>query len=197
LCYLRTRQTWKPSHASLLYKIGDVGCSRERVSRIGCVSNRISHSNFAFASLTHLLWMKPTPRATVIEFFFPKGFAHDYEFTVSDTSVSELLVMSLISTFCCRSQEPSVSCTMVSGATNTLPHRIRPRLPIQKDFKATRFLSVSLSVDGFVIVLLTHPTTMVGFRRRQDRSPIDPRSIIDRGDGRSRRRGSRPDTPRR
>ncbi len=32
--------------------------------------------------LTHLLWMKPTPRATVIEFFFPQGFAHDYEFTV-------------------------------------------------------------------------------------------------------------------
>ncbi|KAJ9108971.1 hypothetical protein QFC21_000294 [Naganishia friedmannii] len=31
--------------------------------------------------LTHLLWMKPTPRATVIEFFFPQGFAHDYEFT--------------------------------------------------------------------------------------------------------------------
>lgn len=31
--------------------------------------------------LTHLLWMKPTPRATVIEFFYPKGFAHDYEFT--------------------------------------------------------------------------------------------------------------------
>lgn len=26
--------------------------------------------------------MKPTPRATVIEFFFPQGFAHDYEFTV-------------------------------------------------------------------------------------------------------------------
>ena len=25
--------------------------------------------------------MKPTPRATVIEFFYPKGFAHDYEFT--------------------------------------------------------------------------------------------------------------------
>ena len=33
--------------------------------------------------LTHLLWMKPTPRATVIEFFFPGGFAYDYEFTVS------------------------------------------------------------------------------------------------------------------
>ena len=27
--------------------------------------------------------MKPTPRATVIEFFFPGGFAYDYEFTVS------------------------------------------------------------------------------------------------------------------
>ncbi|KAK4683449.1 hypothetical protein P7C73_g6815, partial [Tremellales sp. Uapishka_1] len=32
--------------------------------------------------LTHLLWMNnQNPRATVIEFFFPGGFAEDYEFT--------------------------------------------------------------------------------------------------------------------
>jgi hypothetical protein len=31
--------------------------------------------------LTALLWMNPSPRATVIEFFFPGGFAHDYEYT--------------------------------------------------------------------------------------------------------------------
>ena len=31
--------------------------------------------------LTSLLWMKPTPRSTVIEFFYPQGFAHDYEYT--------------------------------------------------------------------------------------------------------------------
>ncbi|KAF8273430.1 hypothetical protein EI94DRAFT_1715877 [Lactarius quietus] len=31
--------------------------------------------------LTALLWMKPTPRSTVMEFFFPGGFAHDYEYT--------------------------------------------------------------------------------------------------------------------
>ncbi|KAF8889235.1 hypothetical protein CPB85DRAFT_1231542, partial [Mucidula mucida] len=31
--------------------------------------------------LTALLWMNPTPRSTVIEFFFPGGFAHDYEYT--------------------------------------------------------------------------------------------------------------------
>lgn len=31
--------------------------------------------------LTSLLWMRPTPRSTVIEFFFPKGFAFDYEYT--------------------------------------------------------------------------------------------------------------------
>lgn len=31
--------------------------------------------------LTSLLWMKPSPRATVMEFFFPGGFAHDYEWT--------------------------------------------------------------------------------------------------------------------
>lgn len=31
--------------------------------------------------LTSLLWMKPTPRSTVIEFFYPGGFAHDYEYT--------------------------------------------------------------------------------------------------------------------
>jgi len=31
--------------------------------------------------LTALLWMKVTPRSTVMEFFYPGGFAHDYEYT--------------------------------------------------------------------------------------------------------------------
>jgi hypothetical protein len=31
--------------------------------------------------LTALLWMNPTPRATIIEFFYPGGFAMDYEWT--------------------------------------------------------------------------------------------------------------------
>ena len=31
--------------------------------------------------LTSLIWMKPSPRSTVMEFFFPQGFAHDYEYT--------------------------------------------------------------------------------------------------------------------
>ncbi|EGO00882.1 hypothetical protein SERLA73DRAFT_51542 [Serpula lacrymans var. lacrymans S7.3] len=31
--------------------------------------------------LTSLVWMKPSPRTTVMEFFFPGGFAHDYEYT--------------------------------------------------------------------------------------------------------------------
>ncbi|EKM79326.1 hypothetical protein AGABI1DRAFT_74269 [Agaricus bisporus var. burnettii JB137-S8] len=31
--------------------------------------------------LTSLVWMKPNPRSTVMEFFYPQGFAHDYEFT--------------------------------------------------------------------------------------------------------------------
>lgn len=30
--------------------------------------------------LTHLLWMKPSPSATVLEFFYPQGWAFDYEF---------------------------------------------------------------------------------------------------------------------
>ncbi|KZT10556.1 uncharacterized protein LAESUDRAFT_711704 [Laetiporus sulphureus 93-53] len=31
--------------------------------------------------LTALLWMRPTPKSTVMEFFYPEGFAHDYEYT--------------------------------------------------------------------------------------------------------------------
>ncbi|CAE6492007.1 unnamed protein product [Rhizoctonia solani] len=31
--------------------------------------------------LTSLLWMLPSPRSTVIEFFYPGGFAFDYEYT--------------------------------------------------------------------------------------------------------------------
>ena len=31
--------------------------------------------------LTSLVWMKSTARSTVMELFFPEGFAHDYEWT--------------------------------------------------------------------------------------------------------------------
>ncbi|KAF4571671.1 Glycosyltransferase 61 catalytic domain-containing protein [Pleurotus pulmonarius] len=31
--------------------------------------------------LTSLIWMNPTPRSTVMEFFYPGGFAYDYEYT--------------------------------------------------------------------------------------------------------------------
>lgn len=31
--------------------------------------------------LTALVWMKPSPRSTVMEFVYPGGFAMDYEFT--------------------------------------------------------------------------------------------------------------------
>jgi hypothetical protein len=48
---------------------------------LGLWNREAYFSLYLYDSLTHLLWMKPTPRATVIEFFFPKGFAHDYEFT--------------------------------------------------------------------------------------------------------------------
>ncbi|KAF9267597.1 hypothetical protein L218DRAFT_978133 [Marasmius fiardii PR-910] len=32
-------------------------------------------------ALTSFVWMNPTPRSAVMEFFFPEGFAYDYEFT--------------------------------------------------------------------------------------------------------------------
>ncbi|KAF7320878.1 hypothetical protein HMN09_00174400 [Mycena chlorophos] len=38
--------------------------------------------------LTNLIWMQPTPRATVMEFFFPGGFAHDYEFTARSLGIT-------------------------------------------------------------------------------------------------------------
>lgn len=31
--------------------------------------------------LTSLVWMKPSQKSTVIEFFYPDGFARDYEYT--------------------------------------------------------------------------------------------------------------------
>lgn len=31
--------------------------------------------------LTALLGMRSSPRSTVMEFFFPRSFAHDYEYT--------------------------------------------------------------------------------------------------------------------
>jgi hypothetical protein len=38
--------------------------------------------------LTNLIWMRPTPRTTVVEFFYPGGFAHDYEFTARALGIS-------------------------------------------------------------------------------------------------------------
>ncbi|KAJ7163324.1 hypothetical protein C8R46DRAFT_1102999 [Mycena filopes] len=38
--------------------------------------------------LTSLLWMRPTPRTTVIEFFYPGGFAHDYEYTARSLGIA-------------------------------------------------------------------------------------------------------------
>ncbi|KAJ6620732.1 hypothetical protein B0H10DRAFT_2020318 [Mycena sp. CBHHK59/15] len=38
--------------------------------------------------LTNLVWMHPTPRATVMEFFFPGGFAHDYEYTARSLGIT-------------------------------------------------------------------------------------------------------------
>jgi hypothetical protein len=34
-------------------------------------------------ALTSLLWMRPSTRTTVMEFFFPGGFSHNYEWTTS------------------------------------------------------------------------------------------------------------------
>jgi len=38
--------------------------------------------------LTNLIWMRPTPRTTVIEFFYPNGFAHDYEYTARSLGIA-------------------------------------------------------------------------------------------------------------
>ncbi|KAJ7644361.1 hypothetical protein FB45DRAFT_1053133 [Roridomyces roridus] len=38
--------------------------------------------------LTNLLWMRPTPRTTVIEIFYPEGFAHDYEYTARSLGIT-------------------------------------------------------------------------------------------------------------
>jgi len=55
------------------------GMSREQQIRLVGRSTIIMgvHGN----GLTALLWMQPTHRATVMEFFFPQGFAEDYEYT--------------------------------------------------------------------------------------------------------------------
>lgn len=54
--------------------------------------------------LTNLLFLKPTPRSTVIEFFYPEGFAHDYEYTTRALGMvhygfwgSRLAILSLLS----------------------------------------------------------------------------------------------------
>lgn len=38
--------------------------------------------------LTSLLWMKPTPRSAVMEFFYPEGFVHDYEWITRTVGIT-------------------------------------------------------------------------------------------------------------
>jgi len=42
--------------------------------------------------LTHLVWMKPTKISTVIEFFYPEGFAHDYQWTTHALGMTHFAV---------------------------------------------------------------------------------------------------------
>uniref|UniRef100_A0A0W0G0A7 Glycosyltransferase family 61 protein n=1 Tax=Moniliophthora roreri TaxID=221103 RepID=A0A0W0G0A7_MONRR len=62
-----------------LYKLRDEHGYEVNVIRLAARTTILmgAHGN----GLTALLWMNPTPRATVMEFFFPQGFAYDYEFT--------------------------------------------------------------------------------------------------------------------
>lgn len=45
--------------------------------------------------LTSLLWMNPTPRSAVMEFFYPQGFAADYEWLVTSIDLMYVLVSHL------------------------------------------------------------------------------------------------------
>jgi hypothetical protein len=42
--------------------------------------------------LTHLVWMKPTKVSTVVEMFYPGGFAHDYQWTTRALGMSHYAV---------------------------------------------------------------------------------------------------------
>ncbi|TFK33086.1 hypothetical protein BDQ12DRAFT_448647 [Crucibulum laeve] len=42
--------------------------------------------------LTHLVWMPPTRASTVIEMFYPEGFAHDYQWTTRALGMSHFAV---------------------------------------------------------------------------------------------------------
>ncbi|TYJ52838.1 hypothetical protein B9479_006561 [Cryptococcus floricola] len=95
-----SRQDWgrrmllKESHESLVHELGELEkkygwevnivsmdkLSRDEQIRLSARTTIMMgvHGN----GLTHLLWMNnQNPRATIIEFFYPGGFAEDYEFT--------------------------------------------------------------------------------------------------------------------
>ena len=42
--------------------------------------------------LTHLVFMKPNRASTVIEIFYPKGFAHDYHWTTRSLGMTHVAV---------------------------------------------------------------------------------------------------------
>lgn len=77
-----------------------------------CVSS-LCFSTVTYRTVQHLIMMSPTPISTVIEMFFPGGFAHDYEWTAralghkhfaiwNDTCVLPcLLLIALTDSICC------------------------------------------------------------------------------------------------
>ena len=95
--------------------------------------------------LTALLWMRPTPRSTVMEFFFPEGFAQDYEYTTRALGMVHYGFWNdqwvLFPSLCAAVADTSVA------RSRALTFRLSTTL---KASRATRFLSTALQSHGCV-----------------------------------------------
>lgn len=67
--------------------------------------------------LTHLLWMPPSPRATVIEIFYPGAFASDYDWTARARGLKHFGVWNDTCVWCL-----SCSPVVTSRSSFTYPH---------------------------------------------------------------------------
>ncbi|KAJ7505581.1 hypothetical protein B0H11DRAFT_2154339 [Mycena galericulata] len=60
----------------------------EKMSRMEQIRLSVRTTGVHGNGLTNLIWMHPTPRTTVMEFFYPGGFAHDYEYTARSLGIT-------------------------------------------------------------------------------------------------------------
>ena len=111
--------------------------------------------------LTSLLWMRPSPRSTVIEFFYPKGFAFDYEYTTRALGMTHYGVWN--------DKYVSYSSASLIPCTNFFYKRVftQPEVPHQQHYPEG-FQGNDIPLDGVAVAKLVHKRLTLGLEESEN-----------------------------